>query len=309
MSVTIVSYLLIKNQQDALLLGVIAGLTFMLLDYFIPVVGNLARKGVGLGFGLMMVGGAENPKTEREERDDKVLRNEFKMIPTCPDPNNSGKALLAGYIEPAMPFNGSTGSVWPFEAYKPVPYGSCDMTGGDTSLTVTTTPPTPTVTPPVPAVTQSQKPTQMDMLLAFMTPQPPPYITINNVIGILHDQTATLLENRQTDVILSKDKQGKIIFGSLENPLSLLQIAFTGARRTQASQLNYKEPIIFTHSVYSAGHIVRRFLKEENGQIVSSKSTSNFSIVNVASSDNTSAIKSQDIVCILCLIKITSNMI
>ena len=122
LAVSAAAFMLLKNQQEALTIGLVSGLTFLILDYFMPAVSDIARKGVGLGFGLMMVGGGARParKTRFSEG--------YKMIPTCPDPNNSGKALLAGYDEGVSPANVQSLTSWPFAEAQVIPYGTCNET-------------------------------------------------------------------------------------------------------------------------------------------------------------------------------------
>jgi hypothetical protein len=118
------AFMLLKNQNEALTIGLIAGLTFLVLDYFVPAVGAIARKGVGIGFGLAMVGGS--PKNDVSDKSDMSQSISYKMIPTCPDPNNSGKALLAGYNENVTPAGRKSLSSWPFAESQVIAYGSCD---------------------------------------------------------------------------------------------------------------------------------------------------------------------------------------
>lgn len=118
LAVSATAFMLLKNQNESLMIGVIAGLTFLVLDYFVPAVSDIARTGVGLGFGLMMVGGSDSPYVQSTPK--------YKMIPTCPDPDNSGKALLASYNEGVAPGNVSDYTSWPFSASQTIKYGSCE---------------------------------------------------------------------------------------------------------------------------------------------------------------------------------------
>jgi hypothetical protein len=54
-------YLTSKKQsiQEVLILGLIAAVTFLVLDLFAPAVGAGARHGSGFGIGYGMVGGAD----------------------------------------------------------------------------------------------------------------------------------------------------------------------------------------------------------------------------------------------------------
>ncbi len=62
-------YLTNKKQsfQEILMLGLIAALTFLVLDLFAPLVGAGARHGSGFGIGFNLVGGAEEGEAVEEE--------------------------------------------------------------------------------------------------------------------------------------------------------------------------------------------------------------------------------------------------
>lgn len=62
-------YLTSKKQsvQEVLLLGLVAALTFFVLDLFAPAVGAGARHGSGFGIGFNMVGGEEGSEEMEEE--------------------------------------------------------------------------------------------------------------------------------------------------------------------------------------------------------------------------------------------------
>ena len=49
-----------QNVQEVLLLGLVAALTFFVLDLFAPSVGAGARHGSGFGIGFNLVGGADD---------------------------------------------------------------------------------------------------------------------------------------------------------------------------------------------------------------------------------------------------------
>lgn len=133
LAVAAAAFMLLKNQQEALTIGLIAGATFFVLDYFVPSVGDIARKGVGVGFGLMMVGGdgqtGGNCQTAGQTGGNCQMGGgdgDPKFVPTCPDPNNSGQSLLAGYDERVLPSNNTmVQTPWPFDASQPIAYGSC----------------------------------------------------------------------------------------------------------------------------------------------------------------------------------------
>jgi ABC-type Co2+ transport system permease subunit len=59
-------YLTSKKQsvQEVLILGLIAAITFLILDLFAPSVGAGARHGSGFGIGYGMVGGADEEETQ-----------------------------------------------------------------------------------------------------------------------------------------------------------------------------------------------------------------------------------------------------
>ena len=60
-------YLTNKKQsvQEVLLLGLVAAVTFLVLDVYAPLVGAGARHGSGFGIGFNLVGGAEEEEQEQ----------------------------------------------------------------------------------------------------------------------------------------------------------------------------------------------------------------------------------------------------
>jgi ABC-type Co2+ transport system permease subunit len=67
-------YLTNKKQsiQEILLLGLVAAVTFLVLDLFAPMVGAGARHGSGFGIGFGLVGGAEGGAEEEAEAEEEM---------------------------------------------------------------------------------------------------------------------------------------------------------------------------------------------------------------------------------------------
>lgn len=117
-AVAVAAHLVAKGKlqlKEVIMLGITAGLVFLVLDIYSPSVAVSARQGAGFGIGWQLVGGdAEQMETLQTQETQET--QEFGGLPyKLVDGEYSAKVLLAGYDELVEPHNSNIAHAqWPW---------------------------------------------------------------------------------------------------------------------------------------------------------------------------------------------------
>jgi hypothetical protein len=252
------------NLKEIVVLGVTAGMVFLILEHFTPLVGAGARRGAGFGIGYQLVNqqGAGEGKYEyytdevaveatAEEAeltitDSRVSHNvPYKLL----DGQYSAKILLAGFNDNAKAYND--------ELFVPNPWDT-KQAGGAT---------TPNTNPGFNAEQVPAVPAEEEATRQIESAPPAPVILKDN----MYRQSNALYSGDLIDIITDGNyiQRGLIDteikfdkpLDKVGTNLSKLRVVNPQHSRTKQVALNYGEPVYIMHNAYYNNMNLSKYIK------------------------------------------------